>query len=77
MKLRFNHLMIPRCLVGFRWEEQTFLTACLKIMLDTDGRDKGQTAGEGLNKKKNENSGFDFLSHAELNLEQHWNVTDC
>lgn len=24
------------------WWEQTFLTACLNIMLDTDGRDKGQ-----------------------------------
>lgn len=36
----------------FQWEWQTFLTACLNIMLDTDGRDKGQTAGEGLNKKQ-------------------------
>ena len=44
-------------------------------MFDTDGSDNGQTAGEGLSKKKN--SGFDLLSYAVLNLEQHWNVTDC
>ncbi|CAB1447653.1 unnamed protein product [Pleuronectes platessa] len=28
-------------------QEQTFRTACLHIMLDTDGRDGGQTAGDG------------------------------
>lgn len=63
--------------IWFPWEEQASLTACLNIMFDTDGRDKGQTAGEGLSKKKKKNSGFDLLSYAVLNLEQHWNVTDC
>lgn len=40
-------------------------------MLNTDGSDKEQTAEEGLNKDKKENSGFDILSSAVLNFEQH------
>lgn len=42
----------PSVFSRFQWEERTFLTACLNIMLDTDGRDKGQTAGEGLKIKE-------------------------
>lgn len=37
----FKKNLIPMFSWILRWE-QTFLTACLNIMLDTDGRDKGQ-----------------------------------
>lgn len=43
-------------------------------MLDTDGRDKGQTAGEAFNEikteRQREQSGFDLLSSVELHLER-------